>query len=626
MKLRYGWLYFLFLPLAGTFAQRADTVLLKTVTVFGLPEEKYLTGSVMRSLDSTTQMHNVSQHLGDVLALQVPVYFRNYGSGMISGITLRGTAPQHTSVLWNGLSINSFSLGQADFSILPTIAFSDVKVHEGGGSARYGSGAFGGTVLLTSAGNNTTPLMFIQEMGSFGRYFTALKGHITSNQWSFSTNAYRVQAKNNFPVKQTGERQDHAAYHQEGIVEDITYRWSSSRTVSLHYWYHQADRDIQPTIDQHNSKDEQQDRNHRLQLVYEQHHSHGLIKASAGITDDVIVYNHSKSEVLRYTAGASHQYTFGNGLHIHTGGEWNHIIGKIPNYENGKAAENRGDVFASFQKDIGRRLSMALNLRQPFVEGFNAPFLPYLGQEFMLIRTNTNVLSIRSSISRNYRVPTLNDRYWQDAGSQTLLPEKSYAAEAGMSWHHEHVKTDLTFFTQKVDNWIQWIPQAGGDYEPRNLKQVVAKGIELTVEEMIPFHEEVSLSIRASGQLTHSVTTEAPPTEEQTIGKQLIYTPRYTANGRITFLYHQWSVATTAQYSGKRYGDASNAEEYALKGFVLADCVVSRYMLLNRHRFDMSVSVRNIFNTNYQLLAGRALPQRNFNIQLIYQLKPINTP
>jgi len=53
---------------------------------------------------------------------------------------------------------NSFSLGQADFSILPATAFDQVKIHEGAGSARFGSGAFGGTVssqLNSSSQNNS---------------------------------------------------------------------------------------------------------------------------------------------------------------------------------------------------------------------------------------------------------------------------------------------------------------------------------------------------------------------------------------------------------------------------------------------------------------------------------------
>src|SRR5688572_2660398 len=94
-------------------AQRPDSVLLPVAEVFGIPEEKFLKGSVVHSLDSSIRKNSLSQHLGETLPVEFPIYFRNYGSGMLSSISLRGTSSQHTAVLWNGININSFSLGQA---------------------------------------------------------------------------------------------------------------------------------------------------------------------------------------------------------------------------------------------------------------------------------------------------------------------------------------------------------------------------------------------------------------------------------------------------------------------------------------------------------------------------------
>src|SRR5947209_4205122 len=115
-------LFFLSLTLCQySLAQLKDSVL-RQVTVYGLPEEKFLHGSVIISIDSTLKARESSRHLGELLSLQLPIYFRNYGNGMLSSISMRGTSPQHTAVLWNGININSFSLGQADFSILPSFA------------------------------------------------------------------------------------------------------------------------------------------------------------------------------------------------------------------------------------------------------------------------------------------------------------------------------------------------------------------------------------------------------------------------------------------------------------------------------------------------------------------------
>lgn len=620
MKLRLGICFYL-APLTWALAQQMDSVVLNPVVVYGIAEEKYLAGSSVTVLDSAMLSEQSSRHLGEFLSFELPIYFRNYGSGMLSGISLRGTSPQHTAVLWNGININSFSLGQSDFSILPGVAFSQVKVHEGGGSARYGNGAFGGTVLLNTSSSQSSPLTFIQEAGSFGRFFTALKGNVHAKQWDFSTNVYHVQSQNDFPVQATDERQQHAAYHQEGIVQDIKFQWSHARSLELHYWYHQSDREIQPPIGQVNSSDEQQDQSHRLLVEYKQYNRGGALLINGGWVNDVIVYNGDKSEVQRWVSTLDHQFTFKNGIHTQAGVNFNHILGDVRNYENGEAIENRGDIYASGQRDFGKRLSVAINLRQPFVENITCPFLPYAGAEYALIKHDLHQLSLRGNVSKNFRVPTLNDRYWQNAGNPDLLPETSNAAEAGVRWKYHIMELNAAAFTQLVSNWIQWVPGEGGVYRPRNVKEVRARGLEFKLVLKKAWTDALNLSGTMSYQLTESVTTEAPPNEQYTIGKQLIYTPRHTANAHVILNWKLWSTTLGTQYSGKRYVDFSNAELYALDPFVLMDISLSRELEFQRHRFDLRFTVKNILNTDYQLYSGRAQPGRNFNFQLMYQLK-----
>src|SRR5207302_2019189 len=145
------------------------------------------------------------------------------------------------------------------------------------------------------------------------------------------------------------------------------------------------------------------------------------------------------------------EFIFSNKIHAQVGAEWNHIIGLISNYQNGKAREDRYDFTASLQEKINDRLFLTLNLRQPVVSGFSAPFLPYLGAEYSIIKNLATELKIRGSISKNYRVPTLNDRYWQNAGDKNLLPETSHAGEFGLTYKYKTFEIVNIFFAQKVD-------------------------------------------------------------------------------------------------------------------------------------------------------------------------------
>jgi vitamin B12 transporter len=613
----FSWIFF---SASISWAQEKDTIMLKEVTIFGLPEERFLAGSELIRMDSSLMTRESSRHLGEVLSLQLPIYFRNYGNGMLSSISMRGTSPQHTSVLWNGISINSFSLGQADFSILPAAAFDEVKVHVGAGSARFGSGAIGGTVLLnTDAHSTTNSIKFSQEVGSFGRYFTSLNGAWTTDRWSGKTKLYRLASENNFPILITGDRQQHAAFNQSGALQDLEYRWSSSKKISAHYWYHQADRQIQPSIGEFNSNNNQQDQNHRLVVRYQQNGRYGLLNTYSGYVNDEIIYNGSPSNVTRWIASVKHEYTWKD-INMQVGTEWNHIIGKIPNYKNGKVTEDRYDFTASFQKNLSKRLSLALNLRQPVVSGFSALFLPYLGVDYLVVKKINSEFKVRGSISKNYRVPTLNDRYWQNAGNINLLPETTHAVEAGWNWKFGTIEVANTWFTQKVDEWIQWTPQQDGIYVPKNIKQVLAEGFEVKANTKKK-RGELTVVSGISYQFTKSTTIQAPANEQYVIDKQLIYTPEHTASAFGQMVWKTFSIDFSAQYSSVRFTTSDNAATYQLPAFALFNASIGKFWQISQHRFDFSFSVRNALNTDYQMYASRAMPGRNYNFQLSYQLK-----
>jgi iron complex outermembrane receptor protein len=609
------------LIIAAFFAKaQGDSIVLKPVYVYGLPVEKYLAGSQVVPLDTALKTQQESRHLGELLSFQFPIYFRNYGNGMLSGISMRGSSPQQVAVRWNGININSFSLGQADFSILPAVAFDEVKVHSGGGSALFGSGAIGGSILLSSSGRPQLPVSVSQEVGSFGRYFTSLQTGFVQGRFSSSSSFYHLQSENDFPVEETGQRQSHAAFKQQGFVQRFEFDIASAKKLTINYWYHDADRDIQPTIGNTTSTDEQSDRNHRLSVSYEQNNTLGLLSFSGGIVNDRIVYNGVKSEVFRWIASAGHQYTFTNGLNLSFRSEWNHIIGKIEEYGLEEPVEDRIDLSASLQKTF-KKISASANIRKPFITDIDAPLLPYLGVSILLLESSIHQLNLNANVSRNFRAPTLNDRYWKDVGRMDLQPETSHAAEVGIDWKlYKKYSIAAAFFGQEVEDWIQWVPGADGMYRPQNIKEVGTSGIETSAQANAtsgPF----LFRARATYQYTRSVTKETHDADQESIGKQLIYAPLHTGAANLGGVYKTWSMNFYLQYSGKRYTDASNSPVYALDPFALVDFSMGKSWLQKRHRLDFYILVKNLFDTTYQLYSGRAMPGRNFNFKITYQLK-----
>jgi outer membrane receptor protein involved in Fe transport len=59
---------------------------------------------------------------------------------------------------------------------------------------------------------------------------------------------------------------------------------------------------------------------------------------------------------------------------------------------------------------------------------------------------------------------------------------------------------------------------------------------------------------------------------------------------------------------------------YALEAYVLFNVGGGKTWSINRHRIDLNFSVYNILNEDYQQYSARAMPGRNYNLKIVYQL------
>src|SRR5690606_22655544 len=134
-----------------------------------------------------------------------------------------------SDVCSSDLPVNSPSLGQSDFSLIPNEAVDQVAVHLGSSGALYGTDAIGGSVHLNSAlrFNQGHQVQVNQGIGSFGRFNTALSYGFSNSQWATKTKFYRNYSTNNFKYQDVTRpgfpegRTTNAAVKQWGIVHDM---------------------------------------------------------------------------------------------------------------------------------------------------------------------------------------------------------------------------------------------------------------------------------------------------------------------------------------------------------------------------------------------------------------------
>ena len=631
MNMRYGlfmaFLSFFWFSMAQNLQGQAvnDTLLLEEVRVYGARLEKFAAGNKVLEIDSATLSAYQGSTLSDLLQQQTPIYFKTYGNGMLSSASFRGTSASHTAVLWNGININSASLGQTDFSIIPVFGTDQISIHYGGGSPLFGSDAIGGTINLTSVPTWAEGFKanVQQDVGSFSNYYTSFSAKYGNGKYELRTGIYRRDFENNFPYVNTArfkspwESQHNASIQQWGIVQDIHYKISSKSYLTINSWWNDSNREIQPTLTNRRSTDRQADRNFKVVGNYHRYKGVGYSNIRLGYLYDLIDFNGSASVIKRFHAAFQHEIKINKQLHVRVGGDWNHIMANVQGHET-KVVEDRNDLFLLTRFAPSDRWLISLNLRQPFVSGFQVPFAPSLGAEYEIASGKNRHLSLKANLSKNYRVPTLNDRFWNPGGNADLLPENSINAESGLLYVVEKSgfksETELTAYQNLVDDWIIWLP--GESYwSPDNVKKVKVRGVEV-LHKMDYILGRVSIQSGLNYLFSRSITAQSEIQQE--IGSQLPYAPIHSGMVYSRFAYSDWFINPRANYTGIRY--TTSAEERNLPAYALIDVFLGKNIYWKIHSLSLSLRIKNLANKTYQNYENRAMPGRSYLLSVRYGL------
>lgn len=618
MVTRYFFVYTAFLAVSGSANAQQDSVLLDPVEVSGSHFQRFSSGAKYRSVE----MNPSSQTLDEILSGENSIYFKTYGNGQLSTISFRGTSASHTNILWHGISANYPTLGQMDFSQWPAWLISSVALHPGSAGALYGSGAIGGTVLLESEAriSNQNYAMIKGGVGSFGALFTGLEGNYSLGKWRGNTKIYRDFIVNDFPYEFGGKSYDqpNASVLNYGFSQKLNYQITSEEMLFLDAQYTLNDREIQPSKLSPDQRDELQTENVRIAVGYRSDHSRSSLSSTVAFLSNDQLYNEDQRTVSRqYSAMISYWQELAKRLDFRLGVNTNIFTADSDSYTE-QFTDWQSDVYASLKWRLFGWWTATLNLRQSFYEG-SRPFTPSLGQEWMLLSNQEHRVRISQQLSAGFRFPTLNDQYWSPGGNPDLQPEESLSAEVSATWIYAtgNFKSDfsVTGFRTWSDNWIIWLPGNSGFWIPSNFRKVQILGLEM--------HWQNSFSILGALQevrMNYSYTAAENLTGSHS-GNQLPYTPRHNGAFRWnTSLQDQWSVAWSANWTGKRYTTLDNIEIQSVAGFALFDMSVEKQWDWKEAAvITAGFSVKNLLNANYENLQNRAMPGRNF--QLNFQFK-----
>ena len=615
-----------------SYAQQTDTlatvVVSRVVKRSASQNARFSPGTRNQKFEDIPQASS-NNSLSDYIKKQTAIYIKEYGRGMSSYISMRGTSSSHTTIDWNGQSLSVPTLGQTDLSHIPLYFFDNMTIHLGGNSTLYGNGSISGNIQLS-----TTPSFkegisgdITLKAGSFATLFSGGTLRYCKNGWESRTSAYWSYAKNNFKFKNNTkigfptERLNNAQYNNWGALQEIFKKFRNNSILQFNLMYLNFDREIQPSVS--NNMNERSyhsilDRNLKASAAYSGNGGNWYYNARASYCHDYELYEGDIIAADRIAATTDAEYRIKK-LSIKAGAGTEYIVPDIDAYKAG-TTEWRGDLFALVLWNPFTPFTIGGGIRGSFVTGMTIPAQPSLNLKYQILdpfksaKEALHNLSARASVSKSAKIPSLNDRYWGGT-TANLNPERGTTYEIGtdysLIYRSWEVKGFITGYISHVCDWIRWLP-TGEIWRPANVPEVSSNGVEFgfgIVKKWFGWR----MILDANHAYTNVTVEESPLANDPSVGHQMAYQPKHTATINLGANIRRLTANITYNYTGER----TSTDIYdVMPAYSLLDLAINYKFHLLSQEWDITGEIKNILNTNYQNIRFYAMPGINFALAL----------
>ena len=612
-------------------AAQSDSVkTLPSVEITSQRINHFALGQMRIDFDTNTLRIFKNNNLADFLQSNTPLSIKAYGTGLAT-VSTRGTGSSHTAIVWNGFNIQNALNGLVDLPLNEAGAFEHIGVQFGGSSALYGSGAIGGAIYLDN--DIREKRGFHGELGFLsGSYGLLGQNMAISTGNNKVAGAFRLShqaSKNEFIFKNTAEIGQPLQYIQNAAFEKFNLSGSfffnikSPKTIAershflkINIWESRNNRQISPTMTAQNDKARLDDANSRIGAEWSSFKGKSVTKARFAYFDEDNLYrsktiDSSRNRVKTTIGEVEHNIDLNNKTQWRFGLNFTHNQALTQNFDNNQK-RTRLAAFAAYNFAVFKT-DFSAAIRQELVDNRLIPITFSLGFLKYLFTPNTNnhpspithhPLILRGSVSKNYNLPALNDLYWAQLGNPNLKAENGINGELGIDFKVKQgiftSKISLTGFMMLTKDRIIWSPKSDGLWRPSNVSSIFSRGVEAFYT--LDFNKnDLNTRFNLNYQLARSSDSE---------GKQLLYTPIHTGNASIFTQYKKFYFQYNQTASSRRYGASDNSTW--TNTFTVGNATIGRRFLIKKAQLNIDFKVKNVFDTDYQVIAFYANPKREY--------------
>lgn len=591
---------------------------LNEVTVTDWYLSKNSTFQNTKKLNDSIIKSNVGVSLTSLLNNQSLIFFKENGLGMVSSPSFRGTTSQQTAVIWNGININSALNGQTDFNLLSIKSFNQIAVRAGGGSSRYGTGAIGGSIHLSNHLNYQEgyEVELFNQVGSFDTFsggeklnlnswFNSIHCRVASNKKTLQIQYSRNSSDNDYKYLNTTLKNENGAFTNDHFSLQFGYQLNNKNQLAYYNQLLQSDRQFSAALySVSNAKYKDLQIRNLLewtnlygQLVSKTKVAHLLENYQYFTHKNNVTYtgNTAKTFILKYEG----LYPLGHNMVAQFTLEFNQTKAFGDNIKT--QTRTFSSNMLALQHQVANYFKYELSTRKEVTQLYESPLLFAVGGYWSLSKK----YKITHSISRNFRIPTFNDMFWQPSGNPNLKPESAYQFEIGNQFCYHNNSIKLNLYYNNITDMLRWIPNQLGVWQPFNTDKVITYGGELMAQSQnfkIGQHQ-------FSGQYQYAYTIS----ENQLNHKQLIYVPFHKSNTRLNYQYKKLKMNGQFVYTGNVYTSSDN--KYKLPDYGIVNASVF-YSIDKKSNYVLAFHVLNATNEDYQSYENRPLPGRNYSISI----------
>ncbi len=622
-----------------------DTIMLESVEINAAHVFNKVSKETMeRKIDTAVIKRLQTRSLSQLLIQHSPVFIKTYGPGGTASASFRGTTSSHTLVLWNGFQLNSPTLGEVDFSMIP-VFFTDEVSLQWGSKTSANSGGLGGAVNISNKQkfNEGLILDLRQTYGSFNTWGSYLTVGYSAKNFIARVKAYRNSSDNDFTytniatIPHQEMKQRNADFVDYGFMPEVQVRFKNSLMtfVSWNQFSHRNYPQIMPNVF-NNTKEYSDNDFSRNFLSYKYYWNSGRVEVKSSYFHEVQTYflesytsngnpvtqNNSlnKSDVFRQIIDL--QQDLYKSWKLYAKIQWDNEKVSSSNYDSSTTSSPKRNIlslYAAVDGKIYRDLDLRMTLRNDIVDDKSVGLFPTATLTYRM--PFVKGLSFNAGYSHNYRNPTLNDLYWNPGGNENLKGENGKTVDFDINYLYENLNFNLDlrtgFYYSKVKDWIQWVPTTYRYWMPKNVSEVMARGTEFHVKANYRY---ALWNFTLSGNYVYSHTTDESEYAQQydSDGKQLIYIPKHHANAFAEARWKTWNLNYTFEFTGKRTTSMNDDDFFAydLPYYTLHHLSLGKQL----NKFRLEFRINNLTDNDYQTVLWRAMPGRSYEVYLEFKL------